>query len=92
MTQHQVLDWGVIVAALGVALTWAGASMIRRPADAARGLRAWSTRRWLREEDAPRYLRDPEHGAWSARVIGRWWLVFGVLMLALGARMIVAAL
>lgn len=84
-------DTARVFIAVGAAITWAGVRMLRRPDPVARGVIEWSSRRWLREEDVPAWVRDREHTAWSVRRLGRWVAVFGVLVLVLGVRMIFAA-
>lgn len=92
MTRDQVLTSGSVLVALGLALAYAAVRVIRRPADFARGLIAWHSRRWLREDEVPAWVRDAAHATWGAGVFGRWLAFFAVLVLALGGRMVVAAL
>lgn len=72
-----------LVAILAAALIWAGVSLVRKPGDAARGIRHWASRRWMREEDVPAWSRDETRYAWGARALGRWLIGLGLLVLAL---------
>jgi hypothetical protein len=74
-------DAALIVAIIGVGLIWAGARLVRRPGNAARAMRTWHERRWLRDEDVPAWARDEEHHAWGFKHLGRWLIGTGVLIL-----------
>ena len=92
VTRDQVLTSGSVLVALGLALGYAAVTAIRRPADFARGVIAWSLRSWLREDDVPAWVRDVDRVTWGARIFGRWLAFFAAIVLALGGRMVLAAL
>jgi hypothetical protein len=71
----------LFIGAVAAGAIWVGATMIRRPTDVARGLRTWSSRRWMSEDDVPSWARDEERYAFGARVMGRWLVALGILLL-----------
>lgn len=92
MTRDPVLTSGSVLVALGLALGYAAVRVIRRPTEFARGFIAWRCRRWLREDDVPPWAMDVAHATWGAGVFGRWLAFFALLVLALGGRLVLAAL
>lgn len=92
MSSDQVLTSGSVLVALGLALGYAAVRVIRRPADFARGLIAWRSQSWLREDEVPAWAKDVAHATWGAGVFGRWLAFFALLLLAVGGRMVLAAL
>jgi hypothetical protein len=80
-----ILSAATTLIAFGLLLFGAGIGLRRNAASLARGLRAWTDRRWLREDEILPQRRDQEAPTWGFQLLGRGMSILGLLMALRGA-------